>query len=133
MKHFFTISIILLTSLFSEEIQWVNNWNEALQKGKNEHKLIMLVVSQEHCGACEFFKDVTLEDDKVIQEVNSFYIPINLDINEIPKNLYVRGTPTTRFYTPKGKKIRYKIVGGLSAKQLLPRLRKLRKLFYKRD
>ena len=122
--------VLFAITLFGEEIKWANSWNEALKLAREEQKLIMLVVSQPHCGACQFFKDITLEDDEVISEVNRYYIPITLDIDEVPNNLYVTATPTIRFFTPQGKKIRYKIVGGLNAKQFLPRIRKLREVFY---
>jgi len=125
------IAHLFLLSLYGEEINWVDTWNGALQKAKEENKLILLMVTQKHCGACEFMKLNTFSKESVIDEVNRYYIPIMLDISETPKGLRVRGTPTIRFYTPAGKKIRYKIVGGMGYKKFLSKIQRLRTLFYK--
>lgn len=130
LKTILTLSILTI-SLFGQEVDWSNSWNDALKKAEAENKLIMLMVTQEHCRACEFMKYATFSKDSVIDEVNRYYVPIMLDINELPDNLKVDGTPTIRFYTPAGKKIRYKLVGGINYKEFLPKIQQLRKLFYK--
>jgi thioredoxin-related protein len=131
----FTSIFILfaLLPLFGQEVNWANSWNEAKERAERENKLIMLMVTQSNCRACEFMKYATFTNSDVEQELNSHYVSIALDKSELPESLYVRGTPTFRFYTPKGKRLKYKLIGGLNYKVFLPKLQNLREKFFSKQ
>jgi thioredoxin-related protein len=126
-------SLFLLSPLFGQEINWVNSWNEAKEIAKKENKLIMLMVTQPHCRACDFMKYATLKKESVESEINNYFVPIALDKSELPESFYVRGTPTFRFYTPEAKRLKYKLIGGLNYKVFLPKLQRLREKFFQKE
>lgn len=92
----------------------------------------MLMITQPNCRACDFMKYATFQKDAVANEINKYYIPIILDKSELTEKIYIRGTPTFRFYTPSGKRLKYKLIGGLNYKLFLPKIENLRKKFFKK-
>jgi thioredoxin-related protein len=108
----------LLFSLPLFGVEWVTDFEKAKEMAKSQNRVIMMVITQEHCGACERLKDVTLEKEIVDRVLEKYYISTFFDINELPEKIRIKGTPTVKFYTPSGKRLRYTIVGDMSYKKL---------------
>jgi thioredoxin-related protein len=129
-SRFLLIFALFSLTLFGDEISWASNWNEAKERALKENKLIMLMVTQPHCRACDFMKYATFTKEGVIKETNAHYVAIALDKSELPESFYVKGTPTFRFYTPNGKRLKYQLIGGLNYKIFEPKLRNLQEKFF---
>jgi len=128
------ISIFLISffisPLFGGDIDWIASLNKAKELAKKDNKIIMLMITQPNCRACDFMKYATFKNDDIIDEVNNFFIPLMLDKSDVSG--YIRGTPTFRFYTPQGKRLKYKLIGGMNYKVFLPKLRNLQTKFFKK-
>jgi thioredoxin-related protein len=121
------ISLFLFSPLFGGEVNWANSLNQAKKLATTQNKLVMLMVTQKNCRACDFMKYATFKKDVVSDEVNKYFIPVMVDKHDL--DFYIRGTPTFRFFTPKGKKLKYTLIGGMNYKSFLPKIQKLRKKF----
>ena len=124
---------IFLSPLFGDEINWVNTLNKAKELAKSENKLIMLMITKPNCRACDFMKYATFENEAVIDEVNKHYIPVLLNKSELTERIFIRGTPTFKFYTPQGKRLKYTLIGGINYKKFEPKLRNLRQRFFNKN
>ncbi|SFV75914.1 Thymidylate kinase [hydrothermal vent metagenome] len=96
-------------------VHWVA-WNEkSLQKAKQEHKLIFLSIGYSTCHWCHVMEKESFEDEKVAQILNTNYIAIKIDREEMPsvdkhfQDIYYLmnqrggGWPLTLILTPDAK------------------------------
>jgi len=91
-KIFLALLIAVIT-LFSQNIQWQNDFDKALFKAKVEKKEIMLLVLKKECTACKkIFVDV-FSDKEVQKEVNKKYIAVVVFFE------YTNSYPVELFYT----------------------------------
>lgn len=77
-----------------------DNYEQSLENAKVENKSIVLVFDQKSCSWCEVFKRNTLENQEVIDNLNSKFITVIVDINknpEVASKYSVYGTPTIIF------------------------------------
>lgn len=77
-----------------------DNYEQSLENAKVENKSIVLVFNQKSCSWCEVFKRNTLENQEVIDNLNSKFITVIVDINknpEVASKYSVYGTPTIIF------------------------------------
>jgi thioredoxin-related protein len=123
--------ILFFETLFAGEIIWEKDWEKALQKAKSENLPIMMVVTGEHCGACEWFHEVTFQKETIVDEVSRNFVATTFDKNYLPIQYRAKGTPSTLFFTPEGKKIRYVAYGALNYKKFLPILQTISGKFRK--
>ncbi|WP_373035198.1 thioredoxin family protein [Sulfurimonas sp.] len=101
----FILTIILLSSLYSYELNWLHNYDEALKAAKKEHKDVYLFVGADECRFCDRFKKLTLSKPEVIDKLQKKYILLYLsrDQHKIPKKFAIKGVPRHYFLTPDGK------------------------------
>ena len=102
---FILLSFIFISSLYSYELNWLHNYDEALLLAKKENKNIYLFVGADNCRYCERFKDLTLSKKEVMDTLKKDYIPLylNRDQHEIPKHFITQGVPRHYFLTPNAK------------------------------
>jgi uncharacterized protein YyaL (SSP411 family) len=89
-------------------INWRDNWDSALEEAKKENRQILLELYMDGCPHCTQLHNETHADDKVVQAVNSKYIPVRLEGRQnmdIVKKFNVTGAPTTLVFAPDGKEI----------------------------
>lgn len=75
------IFFILITGgvLFSNEINWITNTEEAFNLAKSENKSVyVLITAPSWCHWCKKLEEDVLTDRKVIEYLNSNYIPLML-------------------------------------------------------
>jgi len=99
------LNILFITSLFSFELNWINNYDEALKLAKKEHKDIYLFIGADKCPFCKKFKEKTLSKKFVIDKLNENFITVYLsrDQHEIPKKFEKFGVPRHYFLDKNGK------------------------------
>jgi thioredoxin-related protein len=86
------------------------NWEEALQKGKNEGKPIFLDISASWCGPCKMLKSKTFPNNEVGKYYNANFINVMVDGEkgegiELARKYKIRGYPTLIFLDSTGKVI----------------------------
>ncbi len=100
------IYIFLLTSsLLSAELNWLNNYDEALAEAKRQNKGVYLFIGADVCRWCERFKKLTLSNQRAIDRLEEEYILLYLsrDRHNIPKQFVTKGVPRHYFLTNRGE------------------------------
>lgn len=124
MKKILLAILLISTSLFAE-LDWAPSYEQGLAKAKKENKSIMLMFSSKTCKMCNYMKKTVYENDDVADYINSFFVPIEVDVQAHPDKYgyQVIGTPTYYFLTSDGKQIGRMMVGGASAEGFLQKLK----------
>jgi len=131
MKKFILIATLLSSSLFGD-INWNMGFNSAKAKAMREGKIMMLFVTQDGCRACDYMKYATLEKESVLEELDRYFVPIQIHRDFLPPKTYIKGTPTFLFYKPSnGKRLKYRILGGFKESVFLGKIQALRKALIK--
>ncbi|MEA2090800.1 MAG: thioredoxin family protein [Campylobacterota bacterium] len=99
------LTLIFISSLYSVEPNWLNNYDKALQQAKKEYKDVYLFIGADNCRFCEIFKKTTLWKKEVITDLEKEYVLLflNRDQHEIPKHFAIQGVPRHYFLTSDGK------------------------------
>lgn len=93
------------TSPFQSPVGWYPWGEEAFKKAQKEEKPILLCISGSWCKWCHVMDDTTYSDDKVIEMIKKYYIPVRVDTDRRPDinaRYNLGGWPTTAFLTPEG-------------------------------
>lgn len=127
MKKIFLL-LSLISSLLMAELEWAPSYDKALEKASKEGKLVMVMLSQEGCPACEYMKDIVFEEDSVTEEMKMGFIPVYIDIHNdfVPSGLGYIGTPTFHFLDADGKKVG-RLDGGANAVEFTAKIREVKK------
>ena len=115
--------LFLSMSIFAEE--WLD-YNETLAKAKDENKIVVLMLSQEGCPACEYMRNMMIENNKISKELNKDFVVVELDIHEdkIPSKFKYFATPTF-YFTDKSGKILDVVYGRLKSKAFMTKLKEI--------
>ena len=104
MKHIFSI-LLILSSLFSADLEWLHDYDEAIKQAKEQNKEVYLFIGADECRWCDRFKEMTLSKDEVIKRLEEEYILLYMsrDRHNISKKFEVQGVPRHYFLTNKGE------------------------------
>lgn len=122
--------IALLTALsvsLLAELDWATDYAEAAEQAKKEQKMVMVMLSQENCDTCWYMENVVFDNDDLVYELQSSFVPVKIDIHEeiVPQGLSYIGTPTFHFLSGSGEKID-RLVGGANVKDFTEALREIK-------
>ncbi|MEO1953259.1 MAG: DUF255 domain-containing protein [Campylobacterales bacterium] len=106
MKKFIS-SIAIVSSLFGSELNWLHNYNKALELAKKQNKGIYVFVGADRCRFCNILKDKALSKKSVMKRLTKDFIPVYMsrDRHNIPKIFSTKGVPRHYFLTKEGKLI----------------------------
>ena len=95
---------MLTFSLFASEIKWNDSFEAAKAKAQKEDKLIYVVITSETCRWCRKLESETLDEQKIIDNLNSKYSAVALtrDKDSYPPCLKAPMVPMSYFLTPEG-------------------------------
>lgn len=104
MKIFISLFIVYST-LFSTELNWLNNYDEALAEAKKQEKGVYLFIGADECRWCDRFKKLTLSNQRAIDRLEEEYVLLYLsrDRHNIPKQFVTKGVPRHYFLTNRGE------------------------------
>jgi len=104
MKYFITL-FLLLSTLYSANLNWEHNYYKALHDAKVQNKDVYLFIGADVCRWCDKFKTETLSDKNVIKKLKEDYILLYMsrDQHKIPNKFNVKGVPWQYFLDSKGK------------------------------
>lgn len=100
--------VMLLSSvLFGADLDWLHDYNKALEIAKKEKKDIYMFVGADVCRWCDRFKETTLSKKEVIERLQKEYVLLYLsrDRHFIPKHFEVQGVPRHYFLRNDGSLI----------------------------
>lgn len=129
MKKFLFIFLALSLSLFAANINWASNYKAAIDRAKKENKPIMLMLSQPACPACMQMKEIFKTDELLANEINSKFIPVDVNIlkDDWNKKFRVFATPTFYFIDKNENKIGRQFIGGAEAGDFMKVLKDIEK------
>ena len=106
MRRLFVL-LMLAATMLSAAPEWEDSYKEALIKAQNEQKMVLVMLSQYGCDACDYMKVVVFDDDDLVDEISREFVWVIIDVNYdvIPDGLRYFGTPTFHFLTATGKKL----------------------------
>lgn len=112
---------------FADKLEWSHDYAAGLERVQKENKLMMLMFSQQGCAMCAYMHNTVFENQDVVDYVNAYYVPVELDIHKdsLPPRMKAYGTPTFYFVNAQGKKIS-KVIGGAKPPVFLQKLREIR-------
>ena len=95
---------LLVSSLYSANLNWSNDYKKALGDAKKENKLIYVFITSDSCKWCRKFENTTLQDKAILKRLHSEFITIHLsrDRDEIPKQFETAPIPRHYFTDSKG-------------------------------
>lgn len=114
MKKIFLICSLIVSVVFSSEINWAKDYTNALSEAKNTNKPILLLIDSPNCPYCQLLKEDVLSSDLVSSFINENFVPIIVRQNDgtYPSDIFtVRGTPTTFFVKKNGEPYLSPIIG----------------------
>ncbi|CAI6150871.1 MAG: hypothetical protein SPLUMA1_SPLUMAMAG1_01164 [uncultured Sulfurimonas sp.] len=96
--------ILLATSLFSANLDWPSDYDQALVDAKQQDKLIYLFITSDNCKWCKKFANTTLQDVGIKQRLHSEFIAIHMSRDEhtIPKQFETAPVPRHYFTDAEG-------------------------------
>ncbi|WP_437922298.1 thioredoxin domain-containing protein [Sphingobacterium sp. LRF_L2] len=68
----------------SNPVNWMPWGDEALEKAKNENKLIIVSIGYSACHWCHVMERESFENEAIAQTMNNFYVSIKIDREERP-------------------------------------------------
>jgi thioredoxin-related protein len=103
-KIFFSI-LLLSSTLNAIELNWEHNYENALATAKKEQKMVYLFIGADRCTHCERFKEQTLSNKDLINDMKEDYILLYMsrDQHDIPDRFEKYGVPFHYFLTSEGK------------------------------
>lgn len=127
------ILIILLTLLsfvyaaqideFATEVNYLRNYDMAVQTAKEQKKLLMIVVVGDYCPWCKKFERKTLKDSEVMAKVNENFVGIIIDKykdkGKYPKEYYAPLIPAVFFIDPKNEKSLFETVAYMKPDEFM--------------
>ncbi|MDT8337662.1 MAG: thioredoxin family protein [Sulfurimonas sp.] len=104
MKIFISL-FILYSTLFSTELNWLNDYDEALAEAKKQEKGVYLFIGADECRWCDRFKKLTLSNQRAIDRLEEEYVLLYLsrDRHKVPKQFVTKGVPRHYFLTNRGE------------------------------
>jgi thioredoxin-related protein len=114
--------ILLFTfQLYATQIFWYDSYKDAQEESIDTGKPMLIFMSQEGCGSCEYMEDIVLVDDEVSEYIDKHYIAAHLDIhaNDAPMQLQIPVTPVFHFLNSDGSELKDAVIGGKKASRFL--------------
>lgn len=96
--------ILLATTLFSANLDWPSDYEQALTDAKKQDKLIYLFITSDNCKWCKKFANTTLQDELIKKRLHSEFITIHMsrDKHSIPKQFETAPVPRHYFTDTEG-------------------------------
>jgi len=81
-------------------MDWLTNLDKAKEESLKSHKPILLQFEMDNCGGCKKLEATTYKDQKVIEEMNEWFVLLKLDLikdREVRRLLGTYWTPAIYF------------------------------------
>lgn len=95
------------TNMSSSEIEWLTDYEVALQEAKTEDKLVVIDFFATWCGPCKTMEKTTFADKRVRNRMKDF-VPLKIDVDrqtKIAQQYGIQAMPTTAVVKPSGEPV----------------------------
>jgi len=87
-------------------IRWTNNTKTAFARSKATGTPMFIFFHADWCSWCKKMEDTTFKNDKVVELINSRFVPLSLDVNQpLAKKLGIKTIPFVMMTDPTGKHV----------------------------
>ena len=99
------LNFLFISSLFGIELDWIHDYDKALEVAKKEKKDVYLFIGADVCRFCTTFKKNTLSKKFVMDKLNENFVPLYLsrDRHKVPDRFEKFGVPRHYFLDENGK------------------------------
>jgi thioredoxin-related protein len=106
------ITLLFLTTLYSDELGWNNDYTKALEQAKVEKKDVYMFITSANCRWCRKFEATTLQDEGILQRLKEKYVLLHIDrdADYMPENFKKKRVPRHYFLRANGEII-YSFLG----------------------
>lgn len=104
----------------SKEIEWLTDYDQALQQAKTDNKLVVIDFFATWCGPCKVMERTTFANERVRSRMKDF-VPLKIDVDKqgkIATRYGIQGMPTTAVVKADGETVTG-TVGLLGAEDFL--------------
>jgi len=125
MKKIILTLLILASSVFAD-VEYRDLF-DAYDDAKEEHKTVMLMISQEGCSGCEYMESVVFNNKDVAKVLKDNFIVVHIDKHKdsVPNGLEYFATPTF-FFLDENEKVLKRLTGGENAKDFVQTLKAMK-------
>lgn len=121
----FLLVLFLTSSLFAD-LNWAEDYETGLAQAKQENKKVILMFTLSACQVCIQMKKDVYTKKKVMDYVEKYFVPIELNLDFDEKEGYaVYGTPTFYFLDSNGRQIGDVKVGGSTLDGFMKKLKQV--------
>ena len=101
------ITLALITTLFSAELDWPSDYDAALVQAKKENKDVYAFISSTYCKWCRKFEKTTLKDEATLKNLKEKYVLLYLDrdLDDFPEHFETKRVPRHYFLKANGDTI----------------------------
>ena len=94
MKYLVIIAA-LISSLWSAELGWSDDYEKALKIAKKEKKNVYVLVTSSSCRWCRKFENTTLQDKEVLKRLKEKYVLVHADrdMDDLPEWFKIKRVP----------------------------------------
>lgn len=106
-------------------MEWLTNLEQVKEESVKTKKLILLQFEMENCGGCKKLEATTYKDQKVIDEINEWFVLLKLDLikdREVRRSLGAYWTPAI-YFLDQNRNSYYHFNGYLPAEEFRAMLR----------
>jgi thioredoxin-related protein len=93
---------------FASEVNYLRDYQTAIQKAKEQNKMVMLVVVGDYCPWCKKFERKTLKSSEVMAQANEQFVGLVIDKykdkGNYPKAFFSPLIPAVFFIDPASEK-----------------------------
>jgi len=107
------------------QVNWDRDVREAWQEARQNDRPLLVYVTMDSCIYCEKMKKTTLQDRRVLSDLQTYFTPVSLNVKEAPdlvQLLMIKSFPSTVVIQTDGDVIE-SIAGYQTSRQLRQRLR----------
>jgi len=124
-KKILIATLLLASSLFGDLV-WLD-YDIAVEEAQKSNKVVMVMLSQKGCPACEYMEDIVLKDKKIEAELAKNYLVVYTDIYTgfVEDGMTYAGTPTF-YFLDKEEQTLEKFSGGLNVRDFTTKLNLVR-------
>jgi len=103
MKYLIAI-VLIVSSLWSAELDWGNNYDKALLEASEQNKLVYIFITSDACKWCKKFEATTLQDKGIDARLHKEFVTVHLsrDRDNIPTKFETAPVPRHYFTDAKG-------------------------------
>jgi thioredoxin-related protein len=104
---YIVLTLLLISSLWSAELGWSDDYEKSLKVAKKEKKDIYVLVTSSTCRWCRKFESTTLQDEEILKMLRKKYVLVHADrdMDDLPSWFKIRAVPKHYFVTAKGEEI----------------------------